>query len=90
MSNDAVVYDAAGMDRREEPDVPHRRADDAVTRTEFEALKAEVHINTTLTADIHAMVRSFKILASAAKIVGAIVGAMIALWHAGHAMFKPT
>lgn len=79
MSESAVVY--GGPDRRE---------DGAVTRSEFEALKKEVHVNTELTADIHAMVRSLKLLAGAAKIVAAIVGAVVAMWHAGHAMFKPT
>jgi len=68
---------------------PDRRAAQAVTREEFDELKREVHVNTQLTADIHAMVRSFKIMGAAAKVIAAIAAALTALWHAAQALLKP-
>ena len=66
-----------------------RRADGGpVTRVEFESLKAEVEKNTELTKDIHAMVRSFKIVGAVAKWVTVVSAAGTAAYHGIGAILK--
>jgi len=66
-----------------------RRAGGApVTRTEFEELKAEVKKNTELTLDIHAMVRSFKIVGAVAKWVTLVSAAGTAAYHGVQAVIR--
>ncbi len=50
-----------------------------VARAEFDALVAEVRVNTELTKDIHAMIRGFKLAGTIAKVIAAVIAAGVAV-----------
>lgn len=62
------------------------RRTDPVTRVEFNKLKADVEVNTTLTREIHDMLRGFKMLGSIAKWVTTVAAALAVLWKSATAL----